>query len=304
MAQTYQEGTANTMEAVPVYIKEMMDEIVKSAALTTDLNADSRLARQAQGKNKIEIFTLAMEGLGNYNKTTGYPTGAAVAEWEEYTPDFDRGKEFVLDAVDATDVETTASLMMAEFVRQSVVPEVDCVNLMRPSAAAVTAGNTAAITPAAATFLGQISDAIDAVRDGAKREDGTVVYVNRAYKSILNKSTEVSKVRNVDGGRAAVNTGVQTIDDAKVVYVPDSYMRTAFTAGTNGLTAGGSPVAFLAVAPGCVHGVQVHQAPKIIDKDVAQGVDGYKIDYRIMFDCIVLKNKLGGIYAATVGGGA
>lgn len=301
MAYSNPNGVANTLADVPVYIKDLMDEVVASATLTADLSADPRLARQVAGKKKVEIMSVTTDAPGNYSTHQGYPTGKATAEWVEYTPEYDRAKQFVLDAVDASSVELTATTVMSEFVRQYIVPEMDSIRLMRAASAAVTAGNTATVTPATASFLGQIVDAIDAVRDGAKREDGTVVYVNRKYKGMLSKSTEVTKSRDIAGGSTSIKTGITDIDEAKVVYVPASYMRTAFTASDNGLTAGGKEVPFIAVAPGCVHGYTVHQAPKIIAPEVAQDVDGWIIDYRVMFDALVLENKVGGVYAPTIG---
>lgn len=295
------EMAANTIpaETVKVYLTTITDEVLAKATITASLEADPTVVEATQHAGVVNIKCETLDGLANYSKTKGMASGAITLTWTPYSLSFDRGRQFAIDALDISreDGAIEASGTLARFVRQQVVPEVDKVRIAKTAAAAVTATHTEAYTPAAATILEKLEGAIDSVRDGSNIETGTTIFINRKYKGVLSKSTQMTAIRNIGEAGTALNTEIAELNGAQVIWAPDSYMHTEFTAAESGLTAGGSEIIALAVAPDCAQGVVSHQYSKIYE--TVPGFDGPVIDYRIFHDCFVPTNRAAGTYAIT-----
>ena len=115
----------NKMTLIQKYIT-LLDEVYKNATLTGDLEADASVVRQGMQTNEILIPKMDMDGLGDYDRNTGYADGSVNLEWESKKFNYDRGRRF---SVDAMDDEETAGLsfgkLSSEFIRTKVVPELD-----------------------------------------------------------------------------------------------------------------------------------------------------------------------------------
>lgn len=301
-------NAANSLAGLTKHVTDYLDEVVAAKARTSDLVANASLVRAGATANTVKIGTVTMDGLGTYSKNNGYPTGSVSLTWQTMELAYDRARQFNLDSVDLAtkDDALTAAYTMAEFVRQKVVPEIDEVRLAKCFAGAASASQvTYGYTASAANVIGTIVDAIDTARDGAMNEDNTVVYVDRALKTYIAKSSELTKTADIKSGTKALYTQVDEINGAKIVYCPSAYMKSAWTAYdgvTNGQTAGGlvaasgaKDISIMAVAGGCAQGVVAHNIARIItDPD---DIDGVKVNYRIYHDLFVPANKAAGICA-------
>jgi len=302
-------NAANSLAGLTKHITSYLDEVVVASARTSDLVANPTLVRAGATADTVKIATVTMDGLGTYSKANGFPTGSVTLSWASVTLGYDRARQFNLDAVDIAtkDGALTAAYAMSEFVRQKVVPEIDMVRIAKAFAGASSASQvTTDFTAAANNTVSAIIDAIDDARDGAETED-CVVYVDRALKQYVSGSSEVTRTRDIGTAGNALYTTVDSIDGAKIVYVPSSYMKSSWTAydgKTNGQTAGGLVAAqnaenikILAVAKDAAQGVVAHNLARIItDPD---DIDGVKINYRIFHDCVVPSQKKYGIAAYT-----
>ena len=312
-AGTYSDdNVANSITAITKQITDYLDEVVTASARTADLVANPALVRAGQTASTVKVGTVAMDGLGTYSKSKGYPTGAVTLTWQTMELAYDRARQFNLDAVDIAETEDViaGAYVMSEFVRQQVVPEIDKVRIAKAFAGAQAASQvTYSFTASAANTVGAIVDAIDAARDGAQNDEGTVVFVDRALKTYIAKSSELTRTADIKGAGRALYTQVDEIDGAKIVYCPSAYMKSAWTAYdgvTNGQTAGGlvaasgaKDIKVLAVAGGCAQGVVAHNLARIVtDPD---DIDGVKVNYRIFHDCFVPANKKYGIAAYSSG---
>lgn len=312
-AGTYSDdNVANSITAITKQITDYLDEVVTATARTSDLVANPALVRAGQTASTVKVGTVAMDGLGTYSKSKGYPTGAVSLTWQTMELAYDRARQFNLDSVDIEETEDViaGAYVMSEFVRQQVVPEIDKVRIAKAFQGAVSASQvTYSFTASAANAVGAIVDAIDMARDGAMNEENTVVFVDSALKPYIAKSSEMTKTADIKSGVRALYTQVDEVNGAKVVYCPSSYMKSAWTAYdgvTNGQTAGGlvaasgaKDIKVLAVAGGCAQGVVAHNLAKIVtDPD---DIDGVKVNYRIFHDCFVPANKKYGIAAYTSG---
>ena len=113
---------ANTINLVTKF-QPLLDEVYKNAALTGDLENS---AVKFDGSKTVKVLKLTVPPLGSYTRNTGYTAGDVTADWEPFTLTQDRGTEFSVDAMD--DEETlnmTFGNASSEFIRRSVVPQVD-----------------------------------------------------------------------------------------------------------------------------------------------------------------------------------
>ncbi len=310
-AGNYSDATnaANSLAGLTKHITGYLDEVVVANARTSDLVANPTLVRATESADTVKVATVTMDGLGSYSRSSGFPSGSCTLTWAPVNLTFDRARQFVLDSVDLStkDGALTAAYAMSEFVRQKVVPEIDKVRIAKAYAGAVAASQaTDSFTASAANTVSAIIDAVDTAREGAETEE-CVVFVDRAIKQYISGSSEVTKTRDIGAGGNAIYTTVDSIDGAKIVYVPSAYMKSAWTAYdgvTDGQTAGGlvatdsaESIKILAVAKDCAQGVVAHNLARIVtDPD---DVDGVKINYRIFHDCVVPTQKKYGICAYT-----
>ena len=50
--------------------------------------------------NTVQLFKMSMDGLGTYNRSTGFVTGDVKGEWDSYALTQDRGRAFIIDSMD------------------------------------------------------------------------------------------------------------------------------------------------------------------------------------------------------------
>ena len=73
----------------------------KSASLTSVLDSDPATARAGVNANEIMIPKLSMDGLAEYSRNDGYIKGDVSLEWETVKFNYDRGRLFEVDSMDA-----------------------------------------------------------------------------------------------------------------------------------------------------------------------------------------------------------
>ena len=116
---------ANNLALIKKYI-DMLDLVYQQATLTGDLEADASTVRQGNNTHEILIPKMDMDGLGDYDRKSGYVDGGVSLEWVTKEFNYDRGRRF---SVDTMDNEETAALsfgkLASEFIRTKVVPEMD-----------------------------------------------------------------------------------------------------------------------------------------------------------------------------------
>ena len=116
---------ANSFDYASIFQQALDEEMV--AELTTRAMEAPAGAVQYNGGNEIKVLKMALTGLGDYSRSTGFPTsGAVTTNWETHTFDKDRGQSFTVDAMDNDEsFVDVAGQVMGEFQRTKVAPEVD-----------------------------------------------------------------------------------------------------------------------------------------------------------------------------------
>lgn len=280
----------------------LLDEVYKRESLTSVLDAANSDIRFLGG-NKVDLYKLSTQGLGDYSRNGGYVDGAVTGTWETLTLTQDRGRRFMVDVMDNEESLGQAFGRLAgEFLRVNVIPEIDAYRFAVLAGAAPVAQTAAAdITPGTTDVPALIDIAEEKMNDNEVPQEGRILFVSEnAYRGLKEKITRY--LANENG----VNRQVEMFDGMRVIRVPKGRFYTAITmydGSTVGEEAGGYVAAsgakainFMVVHPSAVRTVIKHNPVNIISPEANQTHDGYLMKYRMYHDAFVLANKVNGIY--------
>ena len=273
----------------------ILDEVYKREALTSRLDA-ANSEIQWIGADTVKLFKAQIPGLGDYNRSTGYPHADYVSTWETLQLTKDRGVDLMIDREDNEETLGMAfGTLAGEFMRTQVIPELDAYRFAK-YASAVTLVK-ADITVGTTDVPGLIDVAEQAMGDNEVPREGRILYVSeKAYAGIKAKITRI--LANENG----VNREFEVFDGMPVIRVPQNRFNTAVTLydGTANFgftpTAGGYKINFMIVHPSAVKNAVKLALPKIFTPDENQSADAWKFQYREYHDAFVLANKVNGIY--------
>ena len=281
----------------------ILDEIYKKESLTSALDAANSDIRFVGG-NKVDLFKLSMDGLGDYSRNGGYVDGDATGTWETLTLTCDRGRRFMVDQMDNEETMGLAfGRLMGEFLRTQVIPEVDAYRFAKLAAAAPVAQTVSAnITPGTTDVVAALDTAEEKMADNEVPREGSLLFVSEnAYKGL--KANIVRTTFNAEGGIARY---IETYDGMPVIRVPKTRFYSAidlYDGTTSGEEAGGYVAAsgakninFMIVHPSAVRSIIKHNVSNVISPEANQTHDGWLLKYRVYHDLFVLANKANGIY--------
>lgn len=281
----------------------LLDEVYKRESVTSVLDATDRV--RFTGANTIELFKMSLQGLGNYNRNTGYVKGDVTGAWEPHTLTKDRGRSFLVDAMDNEETIGLAfGRLASEFMRTKVIPEMDAYRFAAMAGTTGISKATAAnITPGTTDVPGLIDTAEAVMGDDEVPFDGRILFISEnAYQGLKEKIDRM--VRNED---RAINRLVGYYDGMRVIVVPKNRFNTAITmydGSTSGQEAGGYivpastsyPINFMIVHPSAVAAITKHVVARVFAPSVVQDADGWKFNYRVYHDIFAEDNKVKGIY--------
>ena len=298
---------ANSIALAKQYVS-LLDETYKLASLTADLDGAADLARQGANANELIIPIMTMQGLGDYNRNSGYVDGDVTLTNETVACNFDRGRMFTVDTMDNMESAGIAFGRLAgEFIRTKVVPELDAFRFAQYASAD-------GISKATAATLSTGDAVIKALRAATTQMDEDEVPMENRYLYItptlhgLIQDMDTTKSREV------------LARFAKVVDVPQTRFYTAIIQKTGKVTvtrdsghettddqsAGGyvkadaaKEINFMVIHKPAVIQFEKHIAPKIISPEQNQDADAYKFGYRNVGIAKTYKNKVAGIYLHT-----
>lgn len=282
-----------------------LDKVVEQASCTSDLNMNQDLLGEYKGNGKIEIASIAMDGLADHVRGGGFVRGGATLKWEPYTMRFDRDREFSVDVLDDEERELLVSAnLMAEFARTKVVPEVDAVRFATIHG---NAGNVVAktlTTPEEA--MDEVLRAEEAMQDMGVALSECLFYHTGAVKTLLRKAQPWRL-----GQGEAPNGNFATFDEMKMRPVPGARFYTAvelLDGVTDGEEAGGykkaadaADLQFVVMHPAAVAALTKHEKMRYFSPDVNQSDDAHLWQYRLFHDLLAYLNKKGLIYSCCKG---
>ncbi len=277
---------ANTIASKVELFTKNLDTIAQREALTTDLNMNQSYVGEFSGAGTVKVAKLAMDGLGDYARETGFTNGSVILDWEDLKLSHDRAQGFQVDSQD--DDETAAILsanLMSEFERTKVIPEIDATRFAAYAAGGTTVSGAIADAAAAAKALRTAETAIEEAEADPK---SCILYVNPTFKQMLREAQPYSfaDATNPD-------TTFDTYDGMKIVTVPSARFYTAITLGTNGYSkdSKASVIDFMLVDPDAVIQVAKLEKLRYFAPDVNQAADAHKWQYRLYHDAFVKANS-------------
>lgn len=296
---------ANTIETAKLFQKNLDKAMVQQSVTGwMETNAGQVIYN---GGAEVKIPKLAMDGLGDYDRSNGFVGGDITFSYETKTMAYDRGRKFDIDAmyVDETGFALTASNIMGEFQRTKVVPEIDAIRISKLAQVAITADNVKySFTPSKTNSVDEFKDAIAKVRDNGF--DGMLAcHLSYDFKAQLEKALmgQISPVVVKVGG---VDTTFNAFDNVVLIPTTSDKLYTKFDlldGKTSGKTAGGFAKAtgaltinFILIAMETPIAISKTDNIRIFDPQTNQSANAWAIDYRKFHDIWVLDNKTKGIY--------
>lgn len=292
---------ANSFQLAQTFLP-LLDEVYKANSRTAIL--DSTKVEIVNG-NTIKVFKTDMDGLGNYNRNTGFVDGSVTGTWETLTLGKDRGRSFTVDRMDNEETIGMAfGTLASEFIRTKVTPEIDAYTFAKiAGTTGIDTATAADITIGTTDVPGLIDEAERSMNENEVPVDGRMLFISEsAYAGLRSKVTRI--VMNGEGG---INKEIESYDSMRIIRVPQTRFYTAITlkdGSTSGQTAGGYTgtattgykINFMIIHPSAITKVVKHVLPRIFSPDEYQKADAWKFDYRVYHDTFVYDNKVKGIY--------
>ncbi|MCM1112876.1 MAG: hypothetical protein NC399_06435 [Muribaculum sp.] len=174
----------------------LLDEVYRSASVTTDLISPSEMTRAGANANEIIYPQISVTGLGDYDRNSGYTTGAVDFKWQTAKFNYDRGTRISVDVMDNEESRNLAFGMAgATLMREKVAPEQDAFTFATLASLENISKDTGTIdTPA--QFLEALLAAWSKMDEDEVPQEGRMLY---ATSTLLNSvmSLDTTKSREI-----------------------------------------------------------------------------------------------------------
>ena len=299
MATTVTPVISNSIGLASEYLP-LLDEVYKAESKTAILDTVQDRVRWSDEYHTFYLFETDMVGLGNYSRNDGFVRGDVTAQWRAYEPQWDRGRQFLCDRLDASESLGMAfGTLAGEFMRTKVVPETDAVRFATYSKNAADSMKTAENISTGSGAIAAIDLGTEKLDDAEVPYEGRILFVNPAmYRLIKGGIT-----RMVMNDERNINYNVEFYNDMRVITVPSGRFNTAVTLaeptahdGAGGYTATGSTINFMIVHPSAVMQAVKLANPRIFSPEVVQEAQAWMYDFRQYHGAWVKHQKTNGIY--------
>ena len=299
MATTVTPAIGNSIGLASQYLP-LLDEIYKAESKTAILDTVQDRVRWSNEYHTFYLFETDMVGLGDYSRNDGFVRGDVTAEWRGYTPQWDRGRQFLVDRLDSSEsLDLAFGTLGGEFMRTKVVPETDAVRFATYSKSASDSMKTAENISTGAGAVAAIDLGTQKLDDAEVPYEGRILFLNPTMYRLLKGGI----TRYTMNGENGIDYNVEMYNDMRVITVPSGRFNTVCTLaqpdahdGAGGYTAAGSTINFLIIHPSAIMQSTVLYNPRIFSPEVVQQADAYQFDFRIAHGVWVKHQKANGIY--------
>ena len=292
---------ANAITKFKKYVP-LLDEVYKQAALTSVLDSDETLARAGANANEIVIPKISMDGLGDYDRNSGYTNGNVTLTNETVQFNYERGRMFVVDAMDD---EETAGIaygkLASEFIRTQVAPEGDAFRFATyASVSGISKVSAGATLSTGADVIAALRVATSTMDEDEVPYENRYLFITPTLKGLID-DMDTTKSREV----LARFTQVIQVPQTRFYTAIDLYDGKTDASGSSGAneTVGGyvknanaKDINFMVIHKPAVMQYNKHIAPKVITPEANQDADAWKFGYRKYGLADVYENKVAGIY--------
>ena len=299
MATTVTPAISNSIGLAAQYLP-LLDEIYKAESKTAILDTAQDRVRWDQSTGSFYLFETSMVGLGDYSRNGGFVRGDATSGWRQYTPQYDRGRQFVVDRLDDSQAKGMVfGTLGSEFIRTKVNPEVDCVRFAAYAKGASDSMKTAENISTGSGAVAAIDLGTQKLDDAEVPYEGRILFVNPTMYRYL----KAGITRYTMNGENGIDYNVEMYNDMRVITVPSGRFNTVCTLaqptahdGAGGYTAAGSTINFLIIHPSAIMQATVLYNPRIFSPEVFQEASAWAYDFRLAHGCWVKHQKTNGIY--------
>lgn len=283
---------ANTIELAKSYVP-LLDEVYQEASVTSVLDGNAELVRAGANAGEMVIPKLKMDGLANYDRSSGYVPGDVELTWETVKADYDRGRSFQVDSQDDAETAGVAFGRLAgEFIRTKVAPEVDAHRLATYAGKATQEFKKEETLADGKAALAAISDAMAAMDNAEVPQDGRYLYINPTLMRAIDDVQTIESKKVLDSF-----AGIHKVPKGRFyTAIKLNSGKEAESAGGFAKAEGASEINFMIIHKGAVIQFPKHEAPKIIPPEMNQDADAWKYGYRFLGVADVYENKQAGIY--------
>lgn len=173
----------NTIVLAKNYVP-LLDEVYQRESVTSDLTGDPAMARAGANAKEIVYPQIAVTGLGDYDRNSGYTQGTIDLKWVSTEYNYDRGAKLAVDAMDNQETYNLAFGMAgAELMRTKVAPEADAFTFATLAGIAGISKGEAKTIADATEFLNELLAAKNKMDNDEVPEEGRILY---ATPTLLN----------------------------------------------------------------------------------------------------------------------
>ena len=268
----------------------VIDGIYKKASLTSVLDAQTQ--PDFSGVNTVKVMKVTTTGLGDYSKENGYTNGNATLEWEAMKLEEDRSAALTVDRMDNEETLGQAfGVIMNEFIRTNVAPEVDAYRFMKYAKTA-NVGTAAAALADGEAVVKALRAAITAMDEAEVPAEDRYLFITPTLYGLV-QDLDTTKSKEVLKRFAGI------IEVPQTRFYTDITMNSGADAWGYTKGAGAKDINFLAVSKSAVVQATKMALPKVFDPDTNQTKDAWLFQYRLYHDAFAYENKVKGIYVHT-----
>ena len=301
MATTVAPAVSNSVGLASSYLP-ILDEIYKAASKSAVLDtAQDRVYYNPQ-THTFNLFEIDMVGNANYSRNDGFVRGDVTAQWRPYAPQWDRGRQFMVDRIDNDEaMGMVFPALGSEYLRTKVVPETDALRFATYANGAANANKDTETLSSSAAVIASIDDATAALDEAEVPYEGRILFVNPTiYKLFKGGIT-----RYTMNGENGIDYNIEMYNDMRVITVPSGRFNTEITLAqpdshddAGGYTTTGSTINYMIVHPTAIMQANCFTEPRIFSPAVNQQSQGWLYDFRQYHGAWVKHQKTNGIYVS------
>ena len=299
MATSVTPTIANSIGLAAEYLP-LLDEIYKADSKSAILDTAQDRVRWSDEYHSFYLFETDMVGLGDYSRNDGFVRGDVTAFWRQYTPQWDRGRQFLVDICDNREsLDLAFGTLGGEFMRTKVVPETDAVRFATYSKNASDSMKKAESISTGSGAVEAIDLATEKLDNAEVPYEGRILFVSPKMYRLL----KAGITRYTMNGENGIDYNVEMYDSMRVITVPEGRFNTAVSLGqptahdgAGGYTVTGSTINFMIIHPTAVMQAVKLAMPRIFSPEVVQQAPMWQYDFRQYHGAWVKHQKANGIY--------
>ena len=282
----------NTINARAKIFSQILDEKVVASLTSGILSANSSRV-QFVGGDEVKIPVIQTNGLGNYNRTSGYASSSLEFSYQTKKFRFDRSFKYGIDAMDEDETAgiLNTSNVLAVFAKQDEAPEIDSARYSSLYAdIARLDGRITQYTPKKDTILTELYDDFGHIQNIVGEQEQLYCFMSGKAYRVLTQSSELNRTMETQEitGQNGVTLKVNSLDGVAIIPVPSLRMKTEYAfKDTNGFAAKlfAGEMNWLIVGAGAAIAIEKHNNTKIIQAANSELYDADQLMGRLVHDC-------------------